>query len=198
MKENIFNEMARRYDNEERIELANIITKKVREKLQQANEKSLLDYGSGTGLVSLQLTDLVKSVLLVDSSKQMLEISTDKIERAEIPNAEVLHADFTKDVPGIKTDIILVSLVLLHVPNTKKLLDALFEILTEDGLLLIVDFDKNNQINHPRVHNGFEQSELKALLNEIGFQTTEIETFYHGENIFMKKDASMFLSSSIK
>lgn len=198
MKKNVFEEMAKRYDSEERIEMANVIAKEVRKELQDSENKSLIDYGSGTGLVSLQLTDLVTSILLVDSSEQMLEIAEHKINHEEINNAKVLHADFTEETPKIKADIIFMSLVLLHVPNTQQLLEELFNILNEDGKLIIVDFDKNDKVNHPKIHNGFSHKNLKQTLFDIGFKSAKIKTFYHGKRIFAKQDASMFLSSSIK
>jgi ubiquinone/menaquinone biosynthesis C-methylase UbiE len=200
MENNVFEEMAQRYDTEERMELARVIVKEVRPELQNCKTKSLLDYGSGTGLISLELTDLVDSILLVDSSKQMLEVAEAKISRRGITNSRVLYSDFTQETPDLElhADIVILSLVLLHIPDTKKILQKLFNILNEGGKLLIIDFDKNDKINHPKVHNGFTHDELKKRLSEVGFTSTEIKTFYHGNQIFMKQDASMFLSSSIK
>ncbi|MBO1913144.1 methyltransferase domain-containing protein, partial [Microvirga sp. 3-52] len=81
MEDNVFEEMAKRYDTELRMELANVVVKEVRPEIRCSESKSLLDYGSGTGLVSLELSDLVDSVLLVDSSKQMLEVAEAKISQ---------------------------------------------------------------------------------------------------------------------
>lgn len=198
MENNVFEEMAKRYDTEERIELANVIVREVRLELQNSKSKTLLDYGSGTGLVSLELSELVDSVLLVDSSKQMLEVADAKISRKGITNSKILYSDFTLGTPKLKTDIVLLSLVLLHIPDTKKILQELFNILNEGGKLIIVDFDKNDNIDHPKVHNGFSHEELKLRLSEVGFKSTEIKTFYHGHRIFMNQDASMFMSTSFK
>lgn len=101
-------------------------------------------------------------------------------------------------VPELKVDIVLQSLVLLHIPNTKNILKSLFNLLRDGGKLIIVDFDKNDKINHPKVHNGFIQEELVNDLSDIGFTSTNIKTFHHGSKIFMNEDASMFISSSIK
>lgn len=198
MENNVFEEMAKRYDTEERIELAKVIVNEVRAELQNTKSKSLIDYGSGTGLVSLELSDLVDSLLLIDSSKQMLEVAKAKISRSGINNANVLYSDFTQETPELKADIILMSLVLLHIPDTNKILQELFNILNSGGKLIIVDFDKNDKISHPKVHNGFSHEELKKRLSEVGFKSIEMKTFYHGNRIFMKQDASMFISSSIK
>lgn len=198
MEDNVFEQMAKKYDSEERIELAKIITKEVRTELQNSKSKSLIDYGSGTGLVGLELSDLVDSVLLVDSSEQMLEVAKAKISQKGINNSKVLYSDFTQRIPKLKADIILMSLVLLHIPDTEGILRALFSILNEGGKLIIVDFDKNDKISHPKVHNGFLHEELEEKLSEVGFKSVEIKTFHHRERVFMKQDASMFISSSKK
>ncbi|MDQ6598190.1 class I SAM-dependent methyltransferase [Bacillus salipaludis] len=198
MENNVFEQMARRYDTEERIELANVIVKEIRPELRNNQSKSLLDYGSGTGLVSLELSDLVADILLVDSSKEMLEVAKTKIAQKGITNSKVLYSDFTQETPKLKADIVLMSLVLLHIPDTKKILQELFNILNDGGKLMIIDFDKNEKIHHPKVHNGFSHDDLKNRLSEVGFISTEIKTFYQGNRIFMNQDASMFLSSSIK
>ncbi|GAE29404.1 class I SAM-dependent methyltransferase [Halalkalibacter hemicellulosilyticus] len=198
MEHNVFEEMAKRYDTEDRIQLAKVIVKELRPVLQNSQSKSFIDYGSGTGLVSLELSDLVGSMLLVDSSKQMLEVANAKIQQKGIRNASVLHSDFTQETPDFKSDIILLSLVLLHIPDTKKILNNLFTTLNSDGKLIIIDFDKNDKISHPKVHNGFSHDELKRTLSEAGFKSIDIKTFYNGKKIFMNEDASMFICSSVK
>ncbi len=198
MENNVFEQMAKRYDTEERIELAKVLVKGVRPELRNSKSKSLIDYGSGTGLVGLELSDLVDSILLVDSSEQMLEVAKAKISHKGITNAKVLYSDFTQETTELKADIVLLSLVLLHIPDTPKILQGLFNILNKGGKLIIIDFDKNDKINHPKVHNGFSHEELKKRLSEVGFKSSEIKTFHHGNRIFMNQDASMFISSSIK
>jgi ubiquinone/menaquinone biosynthesis C-methylase UbiE len=198
MEQNVFEEMAKRYDTEERKELAQIVVEEVKKELQDSQSKSLIDYGSGTGLVGLELADMVESVLLIDSSEQMLEVAKAKITQRGIPNADVLHSDFTQGTPDVKADMILMSLVLLHIPDTRKILQEMSATLNDGGKLIIVDFDKNEEISHPKVHNGFVHEELKGMLSEVGFTSTEVKTFHHGKRVFMKQDASMFIASSMK
>lgn len=198
MENNIFDQIAKKYDSKQQIELAEIIIEEVRPKLQDSKTKTLIDYGSGTGLIGLKLTDLVDSVVLVDSSKQMLEIAEDKISRMQTTNANVVCSDFTKETPNFKADIILVSLVLLHIPDTKEILQKLFNILNDGGELIIIDFDENDNVSHPKVHSGFSHEELKKMLSDTGFKSTTINTFYQGRRIFMNQDAAMFISHSIK
>lgn len=198
MENSVFEQMAKRYDTDERIELAKVIVKQVRAELRNSKEKSLIDYGSGTGLISLEISDLVDSILLIDSSKQMLDVAKAKISRMGMTNTKILHSDFTQETPELKADIVLMSLVLLHIADTGNILQEMFNILNDGGKLIIIDFDKNDKINHPNVHNGFSHEDLKKKLSEVGFKSIEIKTFFHGHRIFMNQDASMFISNSIK
>ena len=198
MENNKFEQIANRYDSKDRIDLAQIIVQEVRTELQNSKSASLIDYGAGTGLVSLELVDLVDPVLLVDASEKMLEAAAAKISQRGITNSEVLSSDFTQETPELKADIVLMSLVLLHIPDTKKILHEVFNKLNNDGKLIIVDFDKTDKINHPKVHNGFAHKELENILSGAGFKSNNIRTFYHGERIFMNQDASMFISTSVK
>ncbi|WP_347861085.1 class I SAM-dependent methyltransferase [Salimicrobium sp. PL1-032A] len=198
MNDDIFEQLAKSYDTPERVEVAEIILEKVRRELEGAEGKRLIDYGSGTGLIGLGLSDLVESVLLVDASEQMSKMAEAKIERDGMQKAKTLVADFTKEDPGINADIILVSLVLLHIPDTKRILQSFSRVLGDGGELIIVDFDKNENVSHPKVHSGFDQEELECLLQETGFAPVKMETFHHGENMFMKQDASLLFSKSIK
>ncbi|WP_020007635.1 class I SAM-dependent methyltransferase [Salinicoccus albus] len=198
MEDNTFEQIANRYDSKDRIDLAQIIVQEVRTELQNSKSASLIDYGAGTGLVSLELVDLVDSVLLVDASEQMLKSAAAKISQREITNSEVLASDFTQETPELKADIVLMSLVLLHIPDTKKILHELFNVLNNGGRLIIVDFDKTDKINHPKVHNGFAHKALENILSGVGFKSNNIRTFHHGARIFMNQDASMFISTSVK
>ena len=161
-----------------------------------------MDYGGGTGLVSLALADRFKQLLLVDSSDAMLTIAEDKIKTSGLTN--VSSATFDATTESIeqkidqKVDLILMSLVLLHIPDTRLILEKLYHMLTPNGQLLIIDFDHNDAINHPKVHNGFDHEALMALLEQIGFHSTNIHTFHSGKNLFMNQDASLFFASGKK
>ncbi|MBM9591226.1 methyltransferase domain-containing protein [Leptospira sp. 201903075] len=198
MEENIFNQLANKYDTKERKELANIIVSAVYDEIKTSKIKTLLDYGCGTGLVGLELSNLADQILFLDSSEQMLEILKEKIIQTKIKNAEVMDSDFTKLPSNLEVDAILVSLVLLHIPDTKQILKFFYSILNAEGKLIIIDFDKNENISHPKVHNGFTGLELRSLLSDVGFKNIEIKTFHHGKNIFMNQDASLFISTSSK
>lgn len=195
MAENIFNRMAKKYDNEQRIELANTVAAEVRKHLPADSNKTLIDYGCGTGLIGLQFTDYFKQLIFSDISEGMMEVVSEKIEAGNVKNAETRATD---ELDKNEADVIIVSLVMLHVPEYKELIKKLYTLLNDSGQLLIADFDKNESIYHEKVHNGFTHDEMHSALIDAGFKSADIKTFYHGEKVFMNKDASMFLASAEK
>ena len=65
-------------------------------------------------------------------------------------------------------------------------------------MIILVDFDKNENIYHPKVYNGFEQMDIIHIFKELGLINPQINTFYSGQKIFMKQDASLFIATGTK
>lgn len=186
--------MAYRYDTADRIQVASIISDEIQAELSDTKGRSAIDYGCGTGLIGFALADRFRSILFVDRSLEMLRQVQRKIDAADRSNASTLCADFSADIPtGLRADYILLSQVLLHTKNHFLLLDRLTDILLPGGHLIIVDFDKNEQISSDRIHNGFSQTELTSHLYSQGFSAISSHTFYNGEALLMNKPASLFL-----
>lgn len=82
----IFNKMADHYDTPPRIALAEKITAAVRPQLMNAREQILIDYGGGTGLVSLPLAPLVKQLQIWDTAEGMLAIVDQKVTQQGLTN----------------------------------------------------------------------------------------------------------------
>lgn len=196
---NIFDNIAAKYDNPERIAIADIIAAEIKQHLPSGHQNaSAADVGCGTGLVGLQLAKHFQQLTLIDASTAMLEIVEQKITALALTNTKVLYSDLQHPIAGTSFDIIFMSQVLLHVPDTEPFLNTIYQMLNPGGSLLIVDFDKNPNVAHERVHSGFEQNSLQKLLQKIGFHDTISETFYHGKNNFMNQDASMFILQAQK
>lgn len=190
----IFDEMAARYDTPQRVQVANVIASALREKLTSCADKCAIDYGCGSGLVGLPLAARFGSMLLVDTSEPMVALVKEKIERLGLNNAETLCADFTDEIPiGLSADYILMTQLLLHIPDTENILRRMFSALRPGGHLLIVDFDKNEAVPSDRVHNGFVKADLIELMERIGYVNVSAKTFHEVERYFMNQDATLFL-----
>ena len=70
--EHHFNHRAESFDSPKNQFLAELIRKNIEKQMHDLSSKSILDFGGGTGLISLPLAKKVNSVTLVDISDKML------------------------------------------------------------------------------------------------------------------------------
>lgn len=195
----IFEMMASKYDTDERIQIARVSAEAIREYLIVTNDKSAIDFGCGTGLVGMQLLNDFNSMLFIDTSQNMINQLKQKFSNFNIVNADSLCFDFEKESRSdLHADYIFMAQVLLHINDVESVLSRLYDVLNEGGHLLIVDFNKNEEVVSDLVHNGFEQERLIELMTRIGYREVQSKTFYRGSKIFMGKDASMFIIDSRK
>ncbi|WP_019637763.1 class I SAM-dependent methyltransferase [Paenibacillus fonticola] len=194
-----FEMIANMYDTPERIQIAKVSSEAIREYVVDAKSKNAVDFGCGTGLVGMNLLNEFHSMLFLDTSPNMIHQVKQKISDFNIRNADTLCFDFEQEgLSDLHADYIFMAQVLLHIPDVEFVLSKLFDVLNDGGHLLIVDFNKNENIVSDIVHNGFHQDELSGMMTKIGYKNIQSKTFYHGSKIFMGQDASMFVLDAQK
>lgn len=193
-----FNMIASTYDQDIRINDSIIILNEIKKRLCDTSNKKLLDYGCGSGLIGLNLTNDFEEVILLDPAKNMIEVVENKIIENNILNAKTSIIDIDIKNIDFRVDYIVIVQTLLHIDNYLDVLKMLSNCLNDKGHLIIVDFDKNNNIKSKDVHNGFNQEELLIKLNEYGLKKEYQNTFYFREKMFMNTDASLFIIDVIK
>jgi len=195
----IFETMANRYDTLERIQIAKVISDAIREYLVDANGKNAIDFGCGTGLVGMNLLHDFNSLLFLDTSLNMINQIKQKIIDFNIQNGDTLCFDFEREGQSdLHADYIVMAQVLLHIKDVELVLSRLYDVLNVGGHLLIVDFNKNDEIVSDMIHNGFDQVKLTDIMTKLGYRDIQSKTFYTGSKIFMGHDASMFILDSRK
>ena len=108
-----FNNKAETFDSPKNIFLANLVCQAVEKQVDVLSDKEILDFGGGTGLLSLPLAKQAKSLTLVDISEKMLEQARLKAERQEIKNIQFLEQDLLKTPLEQEFDLIVVCRVLI-------------------------------------------------------------------------------------
>ncbi|MCB2359743.1 class I SAM-dependent DNA methyltransferase [Clostridium estertheticum] len=191
-----FDEYAKTWDTDKRINRAEIIANKINESIPIDKNYSAMEFGCGTGLVSFNLYDRFKRITLVDSSKGMIDILNFKINKYKVNNMVTKHLDILadKDVLDTKFDVIYNSMVLHHINDTSLIIGEFYELLNNDGYLCIVDLDEDDGSFHKEYpdfngHNGFNQEKLKGILISAGFSDIESNTFYYDKKVI---DAETF------
>lgn len=187
--EHHFNHKAESFDSPKNIFIADLIRQEVEKQIVDFSDKRILDFGGGTGLVTLPLAAQSKSVMLVDISDKMLDQARLKVEKQAIDNVYLLQQDLLTNPLNQLFDIIVVSRVLHHMPNVEKTLAMFRNHLVEDGQLFIADFVKTD-VNH----HGFHLDELEENLSQNGFLPIKSQIIYSAEELFLGNYAELFLT----
>ena len=188
-----FNHKAETFDSPKNIFLANLVCQAVEKQINVLSDKEILDFGGGTGLLSLPLAEQAKSVTLVDISEKMLEQARLKAEQQEIKNIQFLEQDLLKKPLKQEFDLVVVCRVLHHMPDLDATLSLFHQHLKEDGQLLLADFTKTEANHH-----GFDLAELEKQLIEHGFSSVHSQILYSAEDLFQGNYSELFLTVAQK
>ena len=188
-----FNHKAETFDSPKNIFLVNLVCQAVEKQINLLSDKEILDFGGGTGLLTLPLAKQAKSVTLVDISEKMLEQARLKAEQQDIENIQFLEQDLLEKPLEKEFDLIVVCRVLHHMPDLDVALSLFHQHLKEDGQLLIADFTKAEANHH-----GFELTELEKQLIEHGFSSVHSQILYSAEDLFQGNYSELFLTVAQK
>jgi len=188
-----FNHKAETFDSPKNIFLANLVCQAVEKQIDLLSDKEILDFGGGTGLLTLPLAKQVKSVTLVDISEKMLEQARLKAEQQDIKNIQFLEQDLLANPLEQEFELIVVCRVLHHMPDLDEALSLFHQHLKEDGQLLLADFTKTEANHH-----GFDLAELEKQLIEHGFSSVHSQILYSAEDLFQGNYSELFLTVTQK
>ena len=188
-----FNHKAETFDSPKNIFLANLVCQAVEKQIDLSSNKEILDFGGGTGLLSLPLAKQAKSVTLVDVSEKMLEQARLKAEQQDIKNIQFLEQDLLEKPLEKEFDLIVVCRVLHHMPDLDAALSLFHQHLKTDGQLLIADFTKTETNHH-----GFELVELENKLAQFGFSSIDSQILYSAEDLFQGNYSELFFTVAQK
>ena len=159
-----------------RVKLATDVANAISQHITLTSEMEVLDFGCGTGLVSLRLASQVKSVTGLDSSPAMLDVFQAKARQQKLNNTRTLKLDLDGgDCLRERYDLIISSRALHHIKNIEPLLQQLYHATKVGGHLGIADLDSDAGQFHDNntgvFHFGFERSVLRRFFTQAGFNS---------------------------
>ena len=178
-----FDSRAKDFDTILRKDRAGIIADHIRQYCDAAH-RTAMEFGCGTGLIGLHLTDLFSSLTLIDTSQGMIDQAQTKL--AAMPHVEAVRMDLcTGQLPARRFDCIFTSMVLHHIPDIANILAILYGLLNDGGQLVVVDLtetDRKFHLGDPNFdgHDGFAPPQMHDWLQCVGFYSIDMQTFYHG------------------
>lgn len=177
-----FDQEAREWDAfAPRVRLMSAISDRMMEQVELSPDIDVLDFGAGTGLVSLPMAGRVKSLTGADTSKGMLGVLAGKAEGQQLSNVRTLLLDPESEAPlEGEYDLIVSSMVFHHIENIRAVLARLQAALKPEGTICIADLDPDDGLFHGDpvgvFHDGFEREGFAESLKQAGFEAVEVVT----------------------
>jgi ubiquinone/menaquinone biosynthesis C-methylase UbiE len=171
-----FDKLAKDWDlNDMKTQRAKAVAKEIKLFFKDNPSQSALEFGCGTGLLSFELKDFFSEIILMDSSKGMIEVLEEKISTGNIQHFTPLHIDLlNEDYHAKPVDTIYSKMTFHHILDLDLIISKLKALLKSNGHLCIIDLDKEDgsfHSEHPDFvgHLGFDREELKTIFLEHGF-----------------------------
>jgi ubiquinone/menaquinone biosynthesis C-methylase UbiE len=161
--------------------MAHDVARAIRETIRIRPDMDVLDFGCGTGLLTLELQPEVRSVTGVDSSQGMLDILTRKISERGLKNVKTRLMDPDRgDLLEGQFDLVVSSMTFHHIRGIRPLLGQFARILKHSGLLCVADLDPDGGTFHDDntgvFHAGFDRCLLRRELEDAGFGSVRNRT----------------------
>ncbi len=179
---NRFDEIASTWDEEpRRLEMATSIAGAIRRAVPLSPALAVLDFGCGTGLVTLALQPFVGRITGADTSEGMLGQLRRKIGARALANVEAVLLDASStNLPGGAYDLVVSSMALHHVEDTAALFRQLHGLLRPGGSVALADLDREDGTFHDDArgvfHRGFDRTTIAGGLSAAGFTAVATET----------------------
>ena len=173
-----FDRAAREWDaNPGRVALARAVVDAIRNTVALRSDMKAMDFGAGTGLVTLGLLPYVGSVTAVDASGEMLRVLDEKLKALEIGNVRTMQCDIGKTpLPASEFDLIVSSMVLHHIPDVAQAFRLLRPSLRPGGWIALADLDSEDGTFHADstgvYHHGLDRGDVCRWLEAAGFVDT--------------------------
>lgn len=175
-----FDQAAAEWDNNPgRVNLARAVGEAIARVIPLDAGWRALDYGAGTGLLTLNLQPRVASLAALDSSRGMLEKLAQKLAASGIGNVQAHHWDLgTRPFPEAGFDLVVSSMTFHHIQAVPLVLGRLTSLLKPRGWLAIADLDTEDGSFHgdlPGVfHQGFARSQIAEWLAQAGLSRVSV------------------------
>ncbi len=188
-----FDHVAPSWDEEpRRVKLAGNVVSAIIGAIHPDQTMDALDFGCGTGLITLLLRPWVRSVLGVDSSQGMLAVLQRKVRERGMTNVETVCCDLEKEkLPSGRLHLIVSSMTLHHLPDPAQFFSASYDLLLPGGIIAVADLDTEDGSFHDDStgvhHHGFDRDKIMTQLSEIGF----IDCFAKTADVIVKGGATV-------
>jgi len=168
-------------ENPRRVSLAKGVAEAIVREMTLSPAMAVLDFGCGTGLLTLNLRSRVGTITGADTSHGMLEVLGRKVREQRLTGVESFQLR-PEDGYALRGtyDLIVSSMTLHHVRDLAPLFRQFREHLRPGGQVALADLDAEDGTFHDQTddvfHLGFDRSQVLDLLQAAGFEGTRATT----------------------
>lgn len=121
-------------------------------------EMSVLDIGTGTGEIPINISGNVKYIDAVDFSSEMIQVAKNKMEEKGIKNISFLIQNSNQmSYKDNSFDIILMTNLLHVVPNPENVIDEAKRLIKKDGKIIISSYLHNQNMISRFISNSMKK-----------------------------------------
>ena len=180
IKKDYFEKKAASYENDGKtVNNVQNIADEILKKITYKKNMNILDFGSGTGLLTSKIAPFVSKITAVDMSKAMNEVLRSKQNEYSC-ELEILELDLANNVLDHKYDGIISSMTIHHVKDVTSLLKKFYDMLEDGGTIALADLETEDGSFHTDdtgvFHFGFNKDEFLKIAQNVGFINTTIQT----------------------
>jgi predicted TPR repeat methyltransferase len=166
--------------SDRRVQIAQAVAAGISSRLSLPQAWNVLDFGCGTGLLTLALAPQVASITGADTSPGMLQTLATKAETQGVPvTLQALDLAVSRNLGG-PYHLIVSSMTLHHIGDVPALFSRFSESLLPGGALALADLEQEDGSFHEDAtgvyHHGFAGEQVQTWLEEAGFQQVRVET----------------------
>ncbi|KAB0668603.1 class I SAM-dependent methyltransferase [Oryzomonas sagensis] len=193
MERKDFDTVASTWDEEpRRVKLAADIGAAIKDTVPLSADWDGMDYGCGTGLLTLDLAPALHSMVGLDSSQGMVDRLTAKCSATGIQNTRAIRCDLEQGKPPVGPfHLVTSAMTLHHIPEIVPLLTSLRGLLHPGGWVALADLETEDGSFHDNptgvFHHGFSREELEGFLTRAGFTSIAVRratTMRKGERVY--------------
>ncbi|RQW64362.1 class I SAM-dependent DNA methyltransferase [Vibrio viridaestus] len=182
---NYFDTVAHEWDNSpSKVERAEKTVEQIKQ-VHFPSTASCVDFGSGTGLLGVQLRGLFDTVHLVDESSEMLNVAQQKLSAANIDSIQTHCISSLSQLTGTHSAIVTL-MALHHIVDTATFFREANSALEPEGILIVADlYQEDGSFHHHNPnfngHNGFTEQLLREHALDTGFTVEKMASYYEIE-----------------
>lgn len=174
-----FNQAANTWDTPEKISLNEKYAEKIKQLSNKKSFHKIMEVGCGTGLLGANFVEEDNALIGIDTSEGMLSIFKEKFSKNKNVHAQLLNLE-NDDLQDNDFDLIISSMAFHHLKEPENMLRKLKSKLASDGVIAIIDLDKEDGTFHP--------DPVKMGVHHFGFSEDEAKRWASANDLKLKRE----------